>query len=421
VDSSVDCAELGTVNKVGLGARLRSWWMAETLSRQFWLFFAAALFFDLGIGIYFFLFNLFLLNLRFDERAMGIITGALTVGNVVGTIPVSFVARRFGLQKLLLFCFIAVPILSICRTASAWMPAQIGLAFLTGAALSSWPVCFAPTVAGLTKESNRVFAFSIVFATGIGTGTIAGLIGGYIPQMLLHTHEVAHTSDGIRLVLIASSLVAMVGVWPILRLKLGAPPRSERKNRRIFHPYLVRFLPPFAIWSVVTGSFIPFAPVFFQKHLGMSLQHVGWVFSASQLAQVFAVLIAPLLYRKAGSVSGIICAQLLAAAAVFALGTSGSTPFAVGCYLAYTAVQFTAGPGFYGMLMGSVPESDRSTASAVQNIVGALSGAGSAALTGIFVIRYGYGVVFNANALLACLAALLVFASLSTGKKSHQH
>ena len=73
------------------------------------MFFVAAFFFDFGVGLYFFLFNLFLLNLRFDERAMGIIAGALTMGNVVGTIPVGIVARRIGLQKLLLFCFIAAP------------------------------------------------------------------------------------------------------------------------------------------------------------------------------------------------------------------------------------------------------------------------------------------------------------------------
>lgn len=119
--------------------------------------------------------------------------------------------------------------------------------------------------------------------------------------------------------LICASLLAMLGIWPILRLQLGKPEQTERKGLRAFHPYLLRFLPAFAIWSFVTGSFIPFAPMFFEKHVGMSLQHVGIVFSASQLAQVFAVLVAPLLYRRAGSVAGIICAQLLAGGAMVAL------------------------------------------------------------------------------------------------------
>ena len=95
----------------------------------------------------------------------------------------------------------------------------------------------------------------------------------------------------------------------------GIPPPIDRSQRAVLHPFLLRFLPPFALWSIVTGSFIPFAPVFFQKQLGISLQHVGLIFSASQFAQFCAVLIAPLLFRGAGSIARIIGAQLVAGGA----------------------------------------------------------------------------------------------------------
>jgi hypothetical protein len=90
-----------------------------------------------------------------------------------------------------------------------------------------------------------VFAFSIVFATGIGTGTLAGLAGGSVPQMLLHSHGVYLPADGIRLVLIGASLVAFLGIWPVSRLKLALPAKAERKKGPLFHPFLLRFLPPF--------------------------------------------------------------------------------------------------------------------------------------------------------------------------------
>jgi MFS family permease len=407
--ASVPCVQPSPVGGSPFAARVRSWLLIGTLERQFWTFFTAALLFDFGVGLYFFLFNLFLLNMRLDERSMGMIAAALTLGNVAGTVPVSVLARRFGIQKLLLFCFIAAPTLSICRTLTIWMPAQIILALLTGVALSSWPVCFAPAIAGLTQESNRVFAFSIAFATGIGTGAFAGFTGGFLPRMLQRAHVVSHSTDGMRFILVAASIVAMLGLWPISILRLGTPQPLECEKHLLVHPYLRRFLPAFAIWSIVTGSFIPFAPVFFQKKLGLSLEHVGEIFSASQLGQFCAVLIAPILYRKAGSIVGIIYAQVASAGLIIALGLSQSTSFAITCYIAYTAIQFTAGPGFYGTLMSRVPEANRSSASACQNIVGALSQAGSAALTGILVVRFGYGVVFNANAILAGLAAAMVF------------
>lgn len=414
--SSIQFVQGAAIRGSRIFAQLRAWWSPETLGRPFWTFFTAAFFFDFGFGLYFFLFNLFLLSMGFDERAMGILSASLTLGNVIGTIPISMLARRLGLHKALLICFLAAPVVSMFRATTLWMPAQVGLAFLTGTALSAWPVCFAPTVAKVTTDSNRVFAFSIVFASGIGTGTLAGLAGGCLPRVLQEAHAASHPAGAMRIVLFGASTVALTGLWPIMHLSLGAPAPVERHGRRVFHPYLVRFLPPFIVWNFAIGSFIPFAPVFFRKHLGMSLQHVGDVFSAAQLAQFCAVLVSPILYRRAGAMRGIASAQLLAGATILILSRSSSALLAVAFYVLYTAFQYVASPGFYGLLMSRVPEVDRSTASAFQNVAGALSQAGAAALTGIVVVRVGYGAVFVSNAILAGMAAIFVL-TLLTGAR----
>ena len=416
--SQAPCADPPVTFFSRLKHRFKSRWPIAKLGRPFWVFFAAAFFLDFGFDLYLFLYNLFLLNLHYDERAIGIISSALTIGNVAASIPVSLLARRFGLQKILLFCFIAAPVISIFRTATLWMPAQIALAFLTGVALSAWPVCFAPVVAKLTTDETRVFAFSITFATGIGTGTLAGLAGGYIPQMFHRANQLGSPVSGMRFVLIGAAVIAMIGAWPISKLKINNPPAPpEARKLLVLHPFLLRFLPAFAIWSIVTGSFAPFAPVFFQKQLGLSLQHVGVIFSASELVQFCAVLLVPLLYRRIGVTAGILLAQVITGAAVFLLGSAHSAGYAVAWYLAFTGAQFTAGPGFYGMLMSRMPESQRSGASAMQNIAGALSQAGTSTLTGILIVRYGYGLVCSGNAVLAILAALLVVACLRPNRE----
>jgi MFS family permease len=306
------------------------------------------------------------------------------------------------------------------RTAVLWMPAQIGVAFLTGVALSGWPVCFAPTIASLTTKETRVLAFSLTFATGIGTGTLAGLAGGYLPELFHSANKVGSVANGMRLVLIGASLIAMIGAWPLSRLKISPPPKREDRRLFVFHPFLWRFLPAFAVWSVVTGSFIPFAPIFFQKQLGISLQHVGVIFSASELVQFCAVLLIPFLYRRIGVTAGIFIAQLMTGAAAFSLGRAHSAGYAVAWYLSFAGAQFTAGPGFYGMLMSRVPESDRSSASAIQNIAGALSQAGASTLTGLLIVRFGYGPVFNGNAAMAIFAALIVLTRLPLQKEAQQ-
>ncbi len=55
---------------------------------QFWLFFTAALCFNLGFSIFFFLLNLYLLGFHFTERSLGLIGGFMALGSILGTIPV---------------------------------------------------------------------------------------------------------------------------------------------------------------------------------------------------------------------------------------------------------------------------------------------------------------------------------------------
>ena len=99
----------------GTGSFWRSpsaWLQSKSLGRGFWVFFTAAFFFDAGFSVYFFLFNLYLLDFHFNERAMGLIGGALTLGSLVGTLPAGLLARRFGLRPLLIFCFVAAPLMA---------------------------------------------------------------------------------------------------------------------------------------------------------------------------------------------------------------------------------------------------------------------------------------------------------------------
>jgi MFS family permease len=412
MSSSASCADGPDPAASKLKTRFSSRFPFAKLGSPFWVFFTAALFLDFGFDLYFFLYNLFLLNLHYDERAIGIITSALTVGNLLGTIPVGLLARRFGLQRLLLVCFIAAPAICIVRVQVSTMPGQVAFAFLTGVALSVWPVCFAPAVAKLTTDETRVFAFSITFATGIGTGTLAGLAGGYIPVLFHSANRLGSVTTGMRAVLIGAAIVAMLGAVPISKLRMTVPPASDKRKLFVFHPFLLRFLPAFAVWSMVTGSFIPFAPVFFQKQLGIPLQHVGMIFSASELVQFCAVLLVPFLYQRIGAPAGIVIAQLATGAAALVLAHAHSAQFAVGWYLVMAGAQFTAGPGFYGMLMSKMPESDRSGASAMQNIAGALSQAGASALTGVLIVRSGYGTVFVLDVVLAVVSAFLVLACL---------
>jgi MFS family permease len=362
---------------------------------------------DLGFGLFVFLFNLYLFDLHFDERFIGHMLACFTLGNVAGTIPAMIAARRYGLRPLLLFAFGVVPVLSAMRLFLLAEPAQFILAFVSGAALCGWPICFSPAIAELTSEENRPAGFSIAFATGIGLGTLAGIAGGYLPG-LLHTSPL-HLSlvEGIQAVLLMSSVVVALGLWPMSRLLLKHRAPSAGVRPRIFHPYLFRFLPAFLLWNVVTGSFPLFGAVYLQNALGFPLSRLGTVFGASQLMQFFAVLGAPLLFRRTGLTGGVSLAQIVTAILLVSLAGTRFVPLAICFYILYFAAQFLCGPGIYQTLMEQIPEAERSSASSIQNLCGALCQAGTAALTGTCIVVYGYRALLVGNAAVALLASAL--------------
>ena len=389
----------------GVGWRLSQ----HRMVRDFWVFLAASFFFDLGFSIYFFLFNLFLIGHGYTEKTLGLIASAMAAGSFTGAIPAGAFARRFGLRAALLLAFLLAVMVFAARALLLAPPLQLVLAFVAGLALSIWAVCISPAVAQLTTERQRPFAFSLVFSLGIGVGAVGGLVGGRLPGWLAKHASAGLASasaDPLRLVLLLSCGLVAVGIWPIARLtfeRAAAVPVQARPS--FVSPFLLRFLPAIAVWSLVTGSFSPFANVYFAQHLRMPLPQIGNAFSASQAMQVVAVLAAPLLFRRWGLVNGVVFTQLAAAGFLFVLAAIHS-PLGAGLgYMAFTAFQWMNQPGLYSLLMDRVPKDQREGAAAANSLVMSASQALAAMLAGGAFARFGY------PAPMVCIAAIAVIAA----------
>ena len=394
-----------------------AWLQEQKLGRGFWVFFTAALFFDFGFSIYVFLFNLYLLDFHFNDRAIGLIGGALTLGSVVGTLPAGQLARKIGLRPLLIVCFVAAPLLSSLRVVAMWEMAQIGLAFLAGLAMCLWGVCFLPALARLTTEKNRASAFSLIFSASIGTSTLGGVVCGYLPQWLSMAGFAMQPAEVKRLILLVSCGIAAMGLLAMLRTRLPLPqsealeqdPKHDRTERRRWklHPFLLRFLPTMALWTVVLASFTPFANVYLSRNLHVPMSQIGLIFSAAQIVQLCVTLLTPMLFRALGMVNGIVATQLLTALALGCLAGTQSTRLAVALYLSFSALQWMGAPGLYNLLMSKVPDEKRSTASSMTMFCNAVMGSGATAGAGILFVRFGYPHVLAGITTLAVVAAIL--------------
>jgi predicted MFS family arabinose efflux permease len=374
------------------------------LSPQFWIFLAASFFFDLGLSTYYFLFNLFLVGHGYTEKDLGFFTSAMAVGNLLGALPSGKLAQRLGLRPVLLACFVLAIALSTVRALLLSFPLQLLLAFLAGVTLSAWAVCLPIAVAQLTEEKERPVAFSLLFSLGIGLGALAGLAGSRLPGLLGSYRLHDRGLDPAQLVLLLSCGIVALGLWPAMKLRFTRTEVSGRP-RPILSPFLLRYLPAVAVWSLVTGSFSPLASVYLARHVHLSLQQIGNAFSLSQIAQVGAVLLAPVFLQRWGLIRSIVFTQIAAASMLLAMGFLDRPLVAVVAYICFSAFQWMNEPALFSLLMKMVPPEDRSGAAASNSLVMSGSQAVAGTLAGGAFARYGYPAVLRGIALMALLAA----------------
>ncbi len=385
--------------------------------RSFWKFFAAAFFFDAGFALYFFLFNLYLADLHYSERAIGSVNAAFTVGSLLGTLPAGEFTRRWGIRPLLLLCFSAAPLLGIARALCPGLTQQISLAFLMGLAMSCWGVCFLPAVARLTTPSTRSSAFSLIFAVSVGTSALGGFLCGELPGWIASGGLVLSAADVKRLLLVASCCVSALGVSALLPLRIpspehavspgAAPELAGWKETWRLDKFLAGLIPCMALWAGILAVTGTFASVYLSRQFQVPLRSLSWIFSCAQILQLGATLLMPRMIVTLGRKNAITLVQAAAAAALLALGLTHAASVAIWLYLALSVAQWMSSPVLYDLLMHVTPDSHRSTVAAMTMFGNGVSGAVATALSGILLSRFGYGVVLPLLSIAAIVIAVV--------------
>ena len=406
---------------IGTLRRLNRWWTDSAPQGEFWALVLAALLFNFGVSVFFFLYNLFMLDLGYREQSLGMLASALALGSMTGTIPMGMVARRVGVKKVLIVCLVLMSVAFGARVFLFWYPAQIAFAFFDGVMLCGWVVCLSPAVANVVEERKRPFAFSVLFAVAVATGSLGGLVGGNMPDWcqrfgVHHPGIAVSVVEAKRITLLAACAFTALAAWPITRLSSGTRSPFVRWAQRPT-PFLRRFLLANACWAAAVGAFNPFTNVFFVRYLGVPTAHLGNFFSIAQLLQAGAVLLMPFVLRKTGLISGVVAAQLTAAAAVGLLAAGRGVLQAEVIYCFFMAAQHMCDPGLQSLLMDRVSVEDRSGAAALNFLVISIAQAVSAAVAGLAFARLGYPTVLVGIAV-ATVAAAVAFRNLCTPRRS---
>jgi MFS family permease len=388
------------------------------LGAQFWRFLLAEAFSDFGLFVFVFLYNLYLLQLGFREDFVGWLAGVSTASSVAGTILAAIAIQRFGIRRTILTGFALTAGLSALRAYVLYVPAQVVLAALAGVTTSAWPVAFSPGVTQLTTEKNRPIGFSFICSSGIAIGILGGFSAGRLPGALLRLHWASSNAQAYREALLAGCAIVLLALWPFSRVKFGAPPPSTPRKFYRPSPLLARFLIAMAAWNLGTGALNPFLNVFFARRIHLPVEQIGYVFSSAQVAQVAAILLAPLVLQRFGLTRGIAGMQLATALAVLGLAAAIGPIGAAVAFTAFMTFQYMSEPGTFTLLMEGVPAGERSNASALNFLVAFGGQAIAAAVAGAMLARFGYPPVFTAAALICGAAALLFRILLARQKRA---
>jgi MFS family permease len=374
-------------------------------TKWFWTFLFAENLYDIGIYIFVLLYNLYLLDLHYREDFVGWVAGAMSLGSIAGSLPAAAVVRRIGLKRTLIFGSAGVAVLCMLRTAplgSAWL---IGTAFAAGLISAIWAVPLVPAVAALTTERNRPMGYSLWTGWGVGLGVVCGILAGKLPGWILQSGLVGNPTTAKQTALIFGAAVALLSPILLVRLPLGNRMGNEVK---VFPrtSFVIRYFAVYVVWNVGIGAFNPFFSPYFRRELNLSVEQIGFVFSASQFVQLGALLAAPILLRRFGMISGISIMQAGAAVSLAALAIGPAAMPAAILYTLYASFQYMSEPGTFTLLMSRVSPSQRAGASALNFFVMSVSHAGAAAIAGTAVVHWGYRPV-------------LIFASVATASSAY--
>jgi hypothetical protein len=385
---------------------IRLWWSSREIAKGFWTFLATAFFFEIGLYVFFFLYNLYLLDAGFKENFLGYVASAASIGSIAGSLLGGLAVQRLGLRRCIHICLTLASLMSAMRTLFSSPPVLLVFAFLAGASTTLWAVSLSPAIAQLTNERSRPFAFSLVFSSGVGVGIFGGQLGGHLPSWISSGFHVASPASAKQIALLIACGVVALGNWPArhLNFEKASIPSSKLPGRSVF---LMRFLPAIALWSLVAGAVVPFFNVYFSQQLHMPIAQIGSIFSASQILQVLAMLAAPLIFRRFGLITGIMYTQFATAFALACVAISQSGSAGAASFLIFSSFLWMSEPGLFSLLMDRVSAPKQGPASALNFLVTSSSQAVAAAIAGTAFLRFGYPSVIGAVAGIAVLSALL--------------
>jgi MFS family permease len=389
-------------------------------SRNILLFFWFNFVWNLGLGMFGLVYNLYVKSLGYDQTMVGSIVGMSSLAAAIILIPAGIANDRLGPKRVIsfgLFCVIAT------LTARSLMEGQQGIiisSFFGGAALAVVSATIMPFMANNSTPQQRVHLFSFNMALVMAANFIGIALSGVLCDFFqfIIGLDAIHSMRITLLVGIGFSALGVVPMFMFEKTKQELQSSHERlKWRQIWkvHRTSLQVIGIFVLLGLLSstagGMIVPYLNVYFEDRFDASKSAIGIIVALGQAATAVAFLIGPMIVKRYGEVRSTIYLQLSSIPFLLITAFSTNLILSSGGYLFRQALMNAANPFYFSIKMSYVHRSLRGLASSsgetVFNLGWFLASPISTGLVFRYGPYYGYAYAFCITAVVYTLISFL--------------
>ena len=380
-----------------------------------------SIFYFSGFGLFFLLYNLYLLRLGYREDFIGQIASMGPLASGLFAIPIGFWSDRIGRGPFLLAAAILLFLAQLVLCLSTSSALLLVFAFLAGISTSLVFVNHVPFLAENSSPGDRGRVFAVGYSTQVLTRMVISVVGGSLPALMASFFGMTtDRPDPFRYVLLLGAGLTMLAAVPLVRIQhrrsrlpKPTPPPVTPEERSEVRKVLGLLTVNNAFKGLAGGICFPFFNVFFQEELLASVAAIGVIFFCGQATALSSTMAVPAISRRYGKIRSLILIRFLAALALAWLGGVESLVLGAILYTIFTSFENANVPVEMALATDFV---DRRYWGRVQSLkvtsYQLLSAAGSF-WAGRTILGAGYALTFRVGAL--CLLGSVIVILLGFG------
>lgn len=378
---------------------------------------------NVGIGVFQLLFNLYLIELGYDESFIGEFQSVSTLSMAAIALSIGVLVNRFGVWRTVSSGLVFFLITSVLASIITNQFALLVMAGLSGSGTAFLFVPTMPFIVELTGRHERHGVAALAFSLNSLSITVGSLIGGFGARGLgtLFNLDVP-SAEAYRYTLIAGLLLAGFALLPLLAMtdeRKRALPVDERATGmtgsngvedppRTVQRHMIVFIAIGGLMSLGAGAVFPFYNVFLETR-GASSGQIGIIYAVAGLTAAGIGLFSPWVAHRFGSLKATVIVRLSPVPIYLLLMATPALPVAIVAHIFRTTSVNMAWPIDSTYISEILPARARASVFSFRSGAWNLGWSLSSLIAGYAIVRYGYNVSFAAYIVFMSLAMSLFY------------